>query len=227
MESSRSIASPVRPGHAAGLGGEEIPAKKKFHSIVAKKKINEPGFSFQPFSSEPEASGDRRDPPQFPGASGRHGSCSGARLQQEQAVINFSQASIRAELCVRETNRSRSEWIGRAELQKEPLTRHPRSRGSRWVPPGCWSSAGEIGSCVSKGDARTSAGQPPGSRSLAFGEDEEREKTLQDLLAGAAVQHCQCSTGARALLPALDSEVWGQPAGFGDGKAQSLVPRAA
>lgn len=137
MESSRSIASPIRPGHAAGLGGEEIPAKKKFHSIFAKKKMKEPGFGFQPFSSrEAAASGDRRDPPQFPGASGRHGSCSGARLQQEQAVINFSQASIRAELCVRETNRSRSEWIGRAELQKEPLTRHPRSRGVPLGPSG-------------------------------------------------------------------------------------------
>lgn len=28
-----------------------------------------------------------------------------------------------------------------------------------------------------RGDARTSAGQPPGSRSLAFGEDEERGQT--------------------------------------------------
>lgn len=85
-----------------------------------------------------------------------------------------------------------------------------------------------------KGDARTSAGQPPGSRSLAFGGDEERGKNLKDLLAGAAVQRCRCSSRARAPLLAgptreqpLDSEIWGQPAGFGDGKAESLVPRAA
>lgn len=53
-----------------------------------------------------------------------------------------------------------------------------------------------------KGDARTSAEQPPGSRSLAFGEDEEKGKNLKDSLAGAAAQRCRCSSRARAPLPA-------------------------
>lgn len=32
------MVSPTCPGHAAGPGGEEISAKKKFHSIFAKKE---------------------------------------------------------------------------------------------------------------------------------------------------------------------------------------------
>lgn len=90
-------------------GEEEIPAKKELRSIFAnkkeKKKSPDSAFSPSALGRQQQGGNAGTPPPPIP----RHGSCSGARLQQEQAVINFSRASIRAELSVRETNRRRSE----------------------------------------------------------------------------------------------------------------------
>lgn len=84
------------------------------------------------------------------------------------------------------------------------------------------------------GDARTSGGQPPGSRSLAFGEDEKKGKkpkgfACRSSTAAASVQHrARAPLTARLTCEqASASEIWGQPAGFGDGRAESLVPGAA
>lgn len=65
---------------------------------------------------------------------------------------------------------------GRA-AKAAPRVASPSLRGSSQTPPCCKhgsSSAGQVGGPM--GDARTWGRQPPGSRSLAFREDEEREK---------------------------------------------------
>lgn len=125
---------------------------------------------------------------------------------------------------------------GRA-AKAAPHMASPDPGGSPWVPPCCkrgLSSAGEIGSCASEGRCSYLSWAASWEQVTGIRGGRREGKNLKDFLAGAAVQRCRCSTRARAPLLArptreqpLDSEIWGQPAGFGDGKAESLVPRAA
>lgn len=63
-----------------------------------------------------------------------------------------------------------------------------------------------------RGDARTSAGQPPGSRSLAFEEDEKRGKKPDR----TRLQEQQCSVVGAAPEPEPRSWLW--TARFGDSR---------
>lgn len=77
------------------------------------------------------------------------------------------------------------------------------------------------------GDARTSGGQPPGSRSLAFKEVEEKGKKSKGLACGSGTAAASVPHGARAPLTAQPTSERLWAAGFGDSGVESLVPRAA
>lgn len=91
-----------------------------------------------------------------------------------------------------------------------PHTAPPEPGGPAGSPRAAGALQEKLEVVCPRGDARTSAGQPPGSRSLAFGEDEERGKKPYRI----RLQEQQCSIVGAAPEPEPCSRLW--TARFGD-----------